>query len=233
MILEVKDIHTFYATSHILFGVPIHVDEGEVVGLLGKNGAGKTTTLRSIMGIPTPSSGSIKFRGQEIVGKPPDYIARLGIGFIPDDRRIFPELTVRDNLEIARKRGQGGEEWTVDRVYDLFPSLREFTDRLGLNLSGGEQQMLAIGRALMGNPSLLLMDEPTQGLSPLLVKTLSEQVGILRDNGLSILLCEQNLKVTLGLSRRIYIMETGRIQWEGTPEELQANKEIEKKYLLI
>lgn len=233
MILEVKDIHTFYATSHILFGVPIHVDEGEVVGLLGKNGAGKTTTLRSIMGIPAPSSGSIKFRGQEIVGKPPDYIARLGIGFIPDDRRIFPELTVRDNLEIAKKKGHGGEEWTVNRVYDLFPSLREITNRLGLNLSGGEQQMLAIGRALMGNPSLLLMDEPTQGLSPILVKTLSEQVAILRDIGISILLCEQNLKVTVGLSHRIYIMETGRIQWEGTPEELQANKEIEKKYLLI
>jgi len=233
MILEVKDIHTFYATSHILFGVPIHVDEGEVIGLLGKNGAGKTTTLRSIMGIPAPSSGSIKFRGQEIVGKPPDYIARLGIGFIPDDRRIFPELTVRDNLEIARKKGHGGEEWTIDRVYDLFPSLREITNRLGLNLSGGEQQMLAIGRALMGNPSLLLMDEPTQGLSPILVKTLSEQVAILRDIGISILLCEQNLKVTVGLSHRIYIMETGRIQWEGTPEELQANKEIEKKYLLI
>ena len=172
MILEIKDINTYYGTSHVIFDLTLHVAESELVGLLGRNGAGKTTTLLSIIGINPPRSGSIKFLGEETRGKAPYNITRLGIGIVPDNRRIFPDLSVLDNLRIAERKGFGTTSWTVDRVFDLFPQLRELVKRRGEHLSGGEQQMLAIGRALMGNPQLLLMDEPTSGLSPLLVNAL-------------------------------------------------------------
>lgn len=233
MILELNDIHTFYGTSHVLFGLSFGIGEGELVGLLGRNGAGKTTTLRSIIGMVPPQSGSIKFLGEQIIGKRIHHIVQLGIGFIPDNRRIFGNLRVRDNLEIA-ERGQGrNKSWTVDKIYQLFPQLKDLDKRTAAHLSGGEQQMLAIGRALMSNPRVLLMDEPTQGLSPLLVDRLLEQIIALKKEGLSILLCEQSLKVTVNLSDRIYIIDTGMIQYEGSAKELQEDKEVQEKYLLI
>lgn len=233
MILEIRDIHTYYGTSHVIFGLSLHLNEGEVIGLLGRNGAGKTTSLRSIIGITPPRSGSIKFLGTEIAGKPPYFISQLGIGFIPDNRRIFTELTVRDNLEIAEKKRPNWEnKWSMDRVYELFPQLKTLEKRKGQHLSGGEQQMLAIGRSLMGNPSLLLMDEPTQGLAPMLVQHLGEQVEKLQGEGVEVLLSEQNVVFTTRLCKRLYIIDHGAIQFEGTCQELQENLEIRQKYLL-
>lgn len=233
MILEVKEIHTYYGTSHVIFGLSLHMKQGEIVGLLGRNGAGKTTTLRSIIGITPPKTGTIAFMDQNIVGKPPYYISQRGIGFIPDNRRIFPDLTVRDNLDIAiRKRKDGENKWTLERIYELFPPLKELEKRKGQHLSGGEQQMLAIGRALMGNPTLLLMDEPTQGLAPMLVQHLSEQVSRLHEEGVAVLLSEQNVAFTSRLGNRVYIIDHGSIQFEGTSKELEENLEIKQKYLL-
>jgi branched-chain amino acid transport system ATP-binding protein len=233
MILEVKDIHTYYGSSHVLFGLSLHVTEGELVGLLGRNGAGKTTTLRSIIGVTPPKSGSIKFLGGEIRGKVPYSIARLGIGFVPDNRRIFPDLTVLDNLKIAERRRAGTIPWTVERVFDLFPQLRVLGKRTGEHLSGGEQQMLAIGRALMGNPQLLLMDEPTCGLSPLLVNVLGEQVRKLTGEGVTVLLSEQNAAFTTDLTGRTYIIDMGAIHYEGETKGLIEDEEIRRRYLLI
>ena len=233
MILEVKDIHIYYGSSHVIFGLSLHVAERELVGLLGRNGAGKTTTLLSIMGVNPPKSGSIKFLGEETRGKATYNIARLGIGFVPDNRRIFPDLSVLDNLKIAERKQSGTTPWTVDRVFELFPQLREWVKRRGENLSGGEQQMLAIGRALMGNPQLLLMDEPTSGLSPLLVNALENQVRRLKDEGVTVLLSEQNEAFTTNLTNRTYIIDMGMIRYEGDTKELIENEEIRKKYLMI
>jgi branched-chain amino acid transport system ATP-binding protein len=233
MILEVKDIHTYYGTSHVIFGLSLHVAEGELVGLLGRNGAGKTTTLLSIIGVTPPRSGSIKFLGEETRGKAPYTIARLGMGFVPDNRRIFPDLSVLDNLKIAERKQLGATLWTVERVFELFPQLRELVKRRGEHLSGGEQQMLAIGRALMGNPQLLLMDEPTSGLSPLLVDALGKQVRRLKDEGVTVLLSEQNAAFTTNLTERTYIIDMGMIRYEGETQDLIENEEIRKKYLMI
>ena len=233
MILEVKDINTYYGTSHVIFDLSFNVAERELVGLLGRNGAGKTTTLLSIIGITPPRSGSIKFIGEEMRGKAPYNIARLGVGIVPDNRRVFPDLSVLDNLKIGEKKGFGTTSWTVDRVFDLFPQLRELVKRRGEHLSGGEQQMLAIGRALMGNPQLLLMDEPTSGLSPLLVDALEEQVRRLKEEGVTVLLSEQNEAFTTNLTDRTYIIDMGMIRYEGETKELIENEEIRKKYLMI
>jgi len=233
MILEVTEVHTYYGTSHVLFGLSLKVRERELVGLLGRNGAGKTTALRSIMGATPPQSGSIKFQGKEISHFPPYSIARLGIGFIPDNKRIFPDLTVRDNLEIAKRNPRDkGRGWTVSRVYELFPQLESLEKRPGAHLSGGEQQMLAIGRALMGNPLLLLMDEPTQGLAPLLVRHLGEQVKKLTEEGVAVLLSEQNVAFTGWVAERAYIIDHGLIRHGGTTKELLEDDEIKKRYLL-
>jgi branched-chain amino acid transport system ATP-binding protein len=234
MILEVTELHTYYGTSHVLFGLSFKVEERELVGLLGRNGAGKTTALRSIMGATPPQSGSIKFQGKEISHSPPYFIARLGIGFIPDNKRIFPDLTVRDNLEIARRNPRDkGRGWTVSRVYELFPQLESLEKRPGAHLSGGEQQMLAIGRALMGNPLLLLMDEPTQGLAPLLVRHLGEQVKKLTEEGVAVLLSEQNVAFTGWVAERAYIIDHGLIRHGGTTKQLLEDDEIKKHYLLV
>lgn len=228
--LEVKDIHTYYGMSHILFGVSLTVAPGEVVCLLGRNGAGKTTTLRSIMGLTPPRQGSIKFKGEEIVGKKPYMLARQGMGYVPDDRRIFADLTVGENLEIAERKG---EEWNKARVFQLFPALKDIESRRGGYLSGGEQQMLTIARALMGNPEFLLLDEPTEGLAPLMVKALEEQIRKLREEGLTILLAEQNVRSALRLSDRGYIIDNGVIRYQGSIKELRENEEIRKRFLLV
>jgi branched-chain amino acid transport system ATP-binding protein len=231
--LEVEQIHTFYGLSHILFGVSISVESGKVVCLLGRNGAGKSTTLKSIIGIAPPRKGSIRFKGVEIAGKQPFMLVRMGIGYAPDDRRIFADLTVEDNLDIAARKAGSGQGWDKDRVFGLFPVLKEIASRRAGCLSGGEQKMLAIARALMGNPELLLLDEPTEGLAPLLVRAIEKQVSALKTTGLTVLLAEQNVKTTLTLSDRGYIIDNGTIRYHGTVEELKKNEEVRKKYLLI
>jgi branched-chain amino acid transport system ATP-binding protein len=240
--LEVEGIHTFYGLSHILFGVSLRVEPGEIVCLLGRNGAGKTTTMKSIIGLTPPKQGSIRFKGEEITGREPYSLARKGIGYVPDDRRIFADLTVGENLEIASRSSEpfdyaqdktGFAQWDKERVYELFPALKEIESRKGGCLSGGEQKMLAIARALMGNPELLLLDEPTEGLAPMLVRALEEQIKKLRETGLTVLLAEQNVRSALRLGDRGYIIDNGQIRYQGSIEELRANDEVRKKYLLV
>jgi len=235
MILEVQDIYTSYGLSQILFGVSLAVDAGECVALLGRNGVGKTTTLRSIMGLTPPRQGMVRYKGQNITGKPAYRIARLGIGFVPEDRRIFPDLTVQENLDVARKSPAAphATAWTVERVYDLFPVLAKLDNRKGGYLSGGEQQMLTIGRTLMGNPDLLLLDEPSEGLAPLVVRDLGAQIQRLKADGMTILFCEQNTKFATALSDRAYILEKGQIRFTGTIKALQDNEEIRRQYLAL
>lgn len=233
--LEVEGIHTYYGLSHVLFGVSLRVEPGEVVCLLGRNGAGKTTTLKSIMGLTPPKEGSIRYKGEEITGQEPYLLARKGISYVPDNRRIFADLTVGENLEIAARRGRGnwGWEWDRERVYELFPVLKEKESHKGGHLSGGEQKMLAIARALMGNPELLLLDEPMEGLAPVLVRVLEAQIRKLKELGLTVLLAEQNVRSALRLSDRGYIIDNGQIRYQGSIEELRENEEVRKKYLLL
>jgi len=231
--LEVHNVNTHYGTSHILFDVSLEVNEGEVVCLLGRNGAGKTTTLRTIMGLARSKQGSVLFNGMEISGREPYEIARLGMGYVPDERLIFPDLTVRENLEVAIKEGDNGFNWTVEKVYELFPKLEELDGNLGGYLSGGEQQMLTVGRTLMGNPSLVLLDEPVEGVAPIVVQELGQQIKKLKDMGMTILFSEQNLRFAHQISDRAYIIETGRIRFNGTMAELHKNKKIQQKYLMI
>ena len=232
MILEAEQIHTYYGTSHILFGISFEVREGESICLLGRNGAGKTTTLRSIIGLTPPRSGKIRFRGKDIVGKPPYRIAQLGIGFVPDDRRIFPDLTVRQNILVARREREGSN-WNLDSVYNLFPKLQQLDTHMGTQLSGGEQQMLTIARTLMTNPELLLLDEPGEGLAPLVIKTMEVQLGEIKKMGLNMLICEHNVGLALALSDRGYVMDKGAIHYHGTIDELRGNEEVRKKYLMV
>ena len=233
-ILKVDQINTFYGQSHVLQGISLLINEGEVVSLLGRNGVGKTTTLRSIMGLTPPRSGKIFLHSADIVGKPPFQIAKMGIGYVPDDRRIFPDLTLFENLELARRLSSKGKvQWTFEKVYELFPVFIDLKQRRGTQLSGGEQKMLAIGRALMKNPALLLLDEPSEGLAPLIVQNLVEVTGRIRGEGVTILLADQNLKFCRKTSDRGYILEKGMIQYEGIMEEIWQNEEIVKKYLVV
>jgi branched-chain amino acid transport system ATP-binding protein len=199
---------------------------------LGRNGAGKTTTFRSIIGLTAPKAGSIKFQGQEIVGKPPYRIAKMGIGFVPDDRRIFPDLTVRQNILVARREREGAV-WNLDRIYSLFPKLKQLEAHMGNQLSGGEQQMLTVARTLMTNPQLLLLDEPGEGLAPLVVKAMGEQLGEIKKTGITMLICEHNVGLSIALSDRCYVMDKGTIRYQGTIEELRMNEEVRKKYLMV
>jgi len=226
--LEVQGIHTYYGLSHILFDVSLEVKKGQVVCLLGRNGAGKTTTFRSIMGLTPPSQGQIRFKDADVTGSPAYQLVRKGMGWVPDDRRIFADLTVAENLEIAERKGSGGEQWDKQKVYDLFPALKEIDSRKGGLLSGGEQKMLAIGRALMTNPQFLLLDEPTEGLAPVLVKSLGERIQTLKEVGLTVLLAEQNVKFTLTLSDYGYIIDNGRICYQGPVDELVDNQEVKR-----
>jgi branched-chain amino acid transport system ATP-binding protein len=234
MILEVNNIYTAYGLSQILFGVSLKVKEGEIISLLGRNGVGKTTTLRSIMGLTPPKSGSIRWKGEEIAGKPTYQISRLGIGFVPEDRRIFSDLTVWENLDVAiRPSGKKENPWTLERVFALFPALGPLQKRKGGYLSGGEQQMLTIARTLMSNPDLLLLDEPSEGLAPIVVHQLGEQISKLRQEGMTILLCEQNTRFSLDLSDRLYILEKGSMKYEGTVQDFRKDEEIGRAYLAV
>jgi branched-chain amino acid transport system ATP-binding protein len=233
MLLQVQNIDTYYGTSHILQGVSFKVDEGEVVALLGRNGVGKTTTLRSIIGLTRPQKGSILFNSREIVGQPAYTVARYGVGYMPDDLRIFPDLTTEENLEIAKKLSKRTGYWDRNRVFDLFPKLRDLMKSKGINLSGGEKKMLGIGRALMANPSLLLLDEPSEGLAPLIVANLIEVLERIRQQGVTILLADQNLKFCRKTCHRGYILEKGMIQYEDRMEAIWKNEEVIKKYLVV
>ncbi len=226
--LEVRAIHTFYGLSHILFGVSMKVDSGKVVCLLGRNGAGKTTTLKSILGLAPPKEGRIRFKEEDITGKEPYVLVRKGIGYVPDDRRIFADLTVGENLEIAARSAPGREFWKEEKVYELFPPLARLEGRRGGLLSGGEQKMLAIGRALMGNPDFLLLDEPTEGIAPVLVRAFGQTIVRLKEIGLTVLVAEQNVKFTLKLSDFGYIIDNGRICHHGTVKELTDNEEVRR-----
>lgn len=228
--LSINGIDTYYGLSHILFDISLTVSQGEVVGLLGRNGAGKSTTMRSIMGLTPPKKGTITFKNEDVTGGKPFVLFRKGIGYVPDDRRVFADLTVDDNLEIVYRRGN---EWNKDRVYKLFPALKEIKSRKAGNLSGGEQQMLTIARALMGSPELLLLDEPAEGLAPLIVRDLEIQILKLRDAGISILLSEQNVRSAMKIINRVYVIDNGRIRFEGSISEFEAQEEIKKKYLMV
>ncbi|MCF8043663.1 MAG: ABC transporter ATP-binding protein [Desulfarculaceae bacterium] len=231
--LELKGVHTYYGLSHILFDVSLKVGSGEVVALLGRNGAGKSTTMRSIMGLTPPKRGSIVYKGQDITTLKPHLRARLGLGYVPDDRRVFADLTVGENLEIVARPGPGSDQWTKEKVYSFFPPLAEIDGRQAGFLSGGEQQMLTIGRALMTNPDFLLLDEPTEGLAPLVVRLLAQQIQSLKQTGLTVLLAEQNQDVALGLADRGYIIDNGVIRYSGTIEDLRADEEVRKRYLMV
>ncbi|MCH9674896.1 MAG: ABC transporter ATP-binding protein [Gammaproteobacteria bacterium] len=232
--LEVNNIHTAYGLSQVLFGVSLNVEPAQCVSMIGRNGVGKTTTMRSIIGLTPASEGSITFEGKDITRLPTHHISKLGLGFVPEDRRIFPELTVWQNLDIARRTATGGREnWNEDRVFELFPDLKDITGRLGGVLSGGQQQMLTIARSLMGNPRLLLLDEPSEGLAPKVVETLREQIMMLKQSGLAIVLAEQNLSFVLHLSDFCHIMEKGEIKFSGTSDELRENRAILDQYLTV
>jgi branched-chain amino acid transport system ATP-binding protein len=233
VILGVHDLVAGYGAGAVIHGVSIEVDAAEVVCLLGRNGAGKSTTLRSIMGLTPPRSGRVAFMDREISGRPAFEIARLGIGFVPDDRRIFVDLTVEENLEIVRRVMRRDGNWTLQRVFDLFPVLAELRRKSASGLSGGEQKMLAIGRALMGNPALLVLDEPSEGLSPLMVKTLIAAIHQIRGERVTLLLADQNVKFARRVGDRAYIMEKGRIRYSGGMAELWANEEVVGRYLAL
>ena len=233
MLLAVREIDTYYGTSHVLQGVSLEVAQGEVVALLGRNGMGKTTTLRSIMGLTPPAAGSIRFQGREVRGQPPYVLSRLGLAYRPDDLRIFPELTCRENLEIAARLSRRQGPWNLERVEELFPILRERRRQKGINMSGGEKKMLALGRALMANPLLILMDEPSEGLAPLIVRALARAIAAIREHGTTILMADQNLKFCRKVCDRGYIMEKGRIVHQGGMAEIWADEEVVSKYLAL
>ena len=234
-LLELSHVDAYYDDSHILFDLSLTVEVGEVVCLLGRNGAGKTTTARSIVGLTPPRAGRITVRGLDLVGLPPYRIARLGIGFVPEDRRVFPNLTVYENLEVARRTwGHGAAStWTVERVFDLFPILAQRHRQLGATLSGGEQQMLTIARTLMGDPAVLLLDEPSEGLAPLVVETLRQQLAQLKQNGLTIVLAEQNVRFVSELGDRVYILEKGMVRYQGSMSEFLADEPVRQAYLAV
>ena len=235
--LTVTGLNAFYGSSHVLFGVDLAVGAGEVVVLLGRNGAGKTTTLKSVMGVLGSRTGSILFKGREIGQLESDEICRRGIGYVPEDCRVFRGLSVQENLEAGRRAPRGAatghEAWDEQRIFQLFPDLQTFQSRRADSLSGGEQRMLAIARTLMGNPSLLLLDEPSEGLAPLVVQGILEQLRLLKQTGVTILLSEQNLKFSLQLADRVYIIEKGSIKYEGTAQSLSSDRATREAFLMV
>jgi branched-chain amino acid transport system ATP-binding protein len=232
-LLSVQDIHAAYGSSRVLFGISLDVAQGECVCLLGRNGVGKSTTMRAIMGLTPPSSGRVVWKGEDITGLPPFRIARHGIGFVPEDRRIFAELTVLENLDVAARASGRHGRWTTEAVFTLFPKLTELANRQGGYLSGGEQQMLTIARTLMGNPELLLLDEPSEGLAPIVVESMLEQVGALKREGLTILLAEQGVDFSLALADRVYVLEKGAVRFSGPAAELRDNPRLRDELLAL
>lgn len=230
--LEVRDLHAYYGKSHILHGVSLDVGEGEIVALLGRNGVGRSTTIKAIMG-DVPPHGSIRFRGEEIAGLPPYLIARKGLGYVPENRDVFPTLTVRQNLLLGMKSTKHAGRWSMEDMFRLFPNLRERADNPGGVLSGGEQQMLTMCRTLMGDPHLIMIDEPTEGLAPLLVHQVGDLLVEIAHRGISILLVEQKLTIALKVSRRVYVMGHGRIVFEGTPDDLERSEAVRKEWLEV
>jgi len=238
MLLQIRDLNTYYGASHVLQGISLDVAQGELVALLGRNGMGKSTTLKTVMGLVKARSGSVTFDEREITGAAPFRVARAGIGYVPEERRIFPELSVLDNLSLGIKGGRISNPddprvWTVDRIFHHFPRLKDRKDQKGRFLSGGEQQLLAIGRSLMGNPRLLLVDEPTEGLAPLMVKEVRNVLAEINRAGVSILLVEHNLKVALSLAHRVYLMGKAHIGFNGTVDELKDDRAAREKYLEV
>lgn len=232
MMLEVRDLHAYYGQSHILHGVHLTVDEGEIVSLLGRNGVGRSTTCKAIMGL-VPPQGIIRYRGKDVAGLRSDLVARQGIGYVPEDRQIFSTLTVRQNLELGLKRARKFGRWTFDDVFRLFPNLGERQNTAAGVLSGGEQQMLTMCRTLMGDPDLILIDEPTEGLAPLLVEQVGQLLAEIAGRGVAILLVEQKLTIALKISHRLYVMGHGQIVFEGTPSDLADNGEIRREWLEV
>ncbi|WP_435094617.1 ABC transporter ATP-binding protein [Halorubrum sp. N11] len=230
-ILDVDDIDTYYGNSHVLHGISLEIDEGEVVTLLGRNGAGKTTTMRSIVGASPPRSGSVTYRGEEIAGKSPDEINKLGISLVPEDRRVFPTLTVHENLRLAHNLAS--DPRPVEEMYGLFPALDSLRKSDGQNLSGGEQQMVSVARALVQAPDVLLLDEPTEGLAPVIVDDLREIVQTVVDENVTVLLTEQNVDFAFDLAERGYIMDTGQIVFDGTVEEIRDREDLLETYLSV
>jgi branched-chain amino acid transport system ATP-binding protein len=230
--LDVENLHAYYGKSHILQGVSFRVDEGEIISLLGRNGAGRSTTIRTIMG-QVRAVGAIRFKGARIDGLKPHQIARRGLGYVPEDREIFPGLTVRENLLLGMKAGRQRGRWSLDEVFELFPLLRERADASGEVLSGGEQQMLTICRTLMGDPDLIMIDEPTEGLAPMLVDLVRELLERIAQRGVAILLIEQKLTIALAISHRLYVMGHGRIVFEGSPLALRANDAVRQEWLEV
>ena len=238
MLLQVSDLNTYYGAIHVLQGISLEVAEGELVALLGRNGMGKSTTLKTIMGLAKCRTGSVRFDGRDITGQAPYRVARAGIGYVPEERRIFPDLSVLDNLLLGIKGGKipdpdDPKVWTIERIFRHFPRLKEREHQKGKFLSGGEQQMLTIGRSLLGNPKLLLVDEPTEGLAPLMVKEVRNVLFAINKAGVSMLLVEHNLKVALSLAHRVYLMGKSHIGYKGTVEELSGNREVREKYLAV
>jgi len=230
--LQVKKINTFYGKSHVIHGISLEINKGELVSLLGRNGAGKTTTLRTIIGLTPPSSGSVLYEGVDITSNKPFKICRAGIGYVPEGRRIFATLTLEENLNIAIQKNRQ-RQWDRERIFDIFPALAERKKHRGIELSGGEQQMLSVARALMGNPSLLLMDEPTEGLAPLIVQLLIDIIGRIKKEGVTVLLVEQNVESAFKVADRHYILEQGEMVYSGGNEELKNDKEVMLRYLSI
>ncbi|GMO23541.1 ABC transporter ATP-binding protein [Bradyrhizobium sp. TM233] len=234
VVIEVADLDVYYGTSQILFGVGLSVRQGETMALLGRNGAGKSTTMKAIMGLAPPRRGKVSLRGALISGRKPYHIARAGLGFVPEDRQIFPEHTVEDNLVIGKKRGpEGQDEWPIKRIYEVFPLLEPLRHRIAGRLSGGEQQMLAIARTLMGNPALLLLDEPSEGLAPIIVQRIGELLRQLRSIGSTVLIAEQNMHFCLGLASHATVIDKGQIVYAAGIEELKANDAIRRRYLAL
>lgn len=238
MFFSMANIHGYYGKSHILHGVNIEINEGEMVALLGRNGVGKSTTLKSVVGLVKPSEGSITFKRTELAGQPTHTIIKYGIGYVPEERAIFNSLTVRQNLLMGIKHGRGVKTsadggWTLDRVYETFPSLKAREGNKGSQLSGGEQQMLTMARTLMGNPELILVDEPTEGLAPLIRRTVADTLRQINESGVSVLVVEQNLKFVLPICHRAYIMTKGEVVYSGSSQEVLENKDIQKKYLEV
>ncbi|MBI3196990.1 MAG: ABC transporter ATP-binding protein [Rhodospirillales bacterium] len=232
--LSIKGLHAFYGRAHILQGVSLEAHAGEVVALLGRNGAGKSTALKAIMGLVPPAQGEVSFDGRRIERLPPYRIARLGLGYVPEERRIFTDLTVMENLEVGRQAKRGAASaWTEDRLFALFPNLAGMRDRPGGRMSGGEQQMLTIARTLMGNPRCVLLDEPSEGLAPIIVEQMAHSIRTLKGEGLSVLLCEQNLHFSQAVADRAYIIEKGQIRFGGTMAELAADSSLREQYLSV